>query len=239
VDFSSDGKYLATGGRDNQIIIWDIESVPAVKIKSFVNRSPIVSVIFINSDTIIFAGEDGSVILRNIKSDDLIPIYKSDTGKPLCLAWNKKEKILFAGCSDGSLFSFKDKFSVTSKYTGHTAGIEMIRFNSDFSLFATASRDRTIRLYFYNEFFNRGNTVGGSVHLKNINSRVRSMCFTSNNKLAAGLSDRMIYVWETSSEKLASDICTLIHRDLTSSEWNDIVGTDIPYEKCCQTKFLR
>ena len=57
------------------------------------------------------------------------------------------------------------------------------------------------------------------------------MIFTGDNKLAAGLSDKSIRVWETASERLALMICDLVTRDLTQEEWNEMVGAEIPYEK--------
>ena len=113
----------------------------------------------------------------------------------------------------------------------HDAGIDLIIFNSDFSLLATSSWDKTIKFYNYHEFFELGNTIGGAEHIRNINYRARSLAFTSDNKLAAGLSDKSIRVWETTSAKLALMICDLLTRDMTHEEWNEMVGADIPYEK--------
>ena len=147
--------------------------------------------------------------------------------------------MLFAGCSDGSLLTFSmvnGVFTDPSKYIQHEAGIEILAFNSDYSLLATSSRDRTIKLYFYDEFFERGNVIGGVVHFNDLNSRIRSMIFTRSNKLTAGLSDKSIRLWETSSVKLASSICSTVNRDLTASEWNVMVGEDIPFETCCNKK---
>ncbi|MGD0343253.1 MAG: hypothetical protein ABSA76_16255, partial [Bacteroidales bacterium] len=63
--------------------------------------------------------------------------------------------------------------------------------------------------------------------------RARSLIFTGNNKLVAGMSDKSIMVWETSSQKLVSMICSLVKRDMTASEWTDNVGVEVPYEKTC------
>jgi hypothetical protein len=100
-------------------------------------------------------------------------------------------------------------------------------------LLATAGRDKAMRLFFYDEFFEKGNSIGGVARFDNLNNRIRSLCFTGDNRLVAGLSDKTIYIRETSSVKLAREICRLIHRDFTPAEWNDMVGSDIPYEPCC------
>jgi hypothetical protein len=59
------------------------------------------------------------------------------------------------------------------------------------------------------------------------------MIFTGNNKLVAGMSDKSIRVWETSSQKLVLMICDLVKRDMTISEWTYNVSAEIPYEKTC------
>jgi WD40 repeat protein len=192
--------------------------------------------VFAGSDTIISAQEDGSILLWNIKEVTNTTIYLSITEKPLCLAWNNNKKVLFAGCSDGSILSFdfnSNKSAEPLKYPVHTAGIDLMTFNYDFSMLATSSWDKTIKFYRYHEFFELGNTVGGVVHLKNLNQRIRSMIFTDDNKLIAGLSDKSIRVWETSSPKIALKICELVKRNMTIKEWNDMVGQEIPYEKTC------
>jgi len=116
----------------------------------------------------------------------------------------------------------------------HTTGIDQMVFNNDFTLMATAAWDKVIRLYNYQEFFEMANSVGGAVDFDNLDARARSLMFTANNKLIAGMSDRTIRIWETSSGKLVSLICGLVKRDMTASEWTDNVGTGIPYEKTCK-----
>jgi WD40 repeat protein len=236
VAFDNDAKSMATAGSDSLIIIWNISQQPTVKTDTIKTQSSIKAVVFTGPDTVISAREDGTIILSDIKQGVNTSLYNSASGKPLCLAWNNKKKMLFAGCSDGSLIAIdlnKNKSSEPVRYAIHSAGIDLITFNSDFSLLATSGWDKTIRFYNYHEFFDLGNTVGGVENIKNLNQRTRSLIFTDDNKLVAGLSDKSIRVWETSSTKLSSMICDRIKRDLTVKEWNDMVGPDIPYEKTC------
>ena len=59
------------------------------------------------------------------------------------------------------------------------------------------------------------------------------MLFTDDGKLVASLSDKTIHLWESSSENLAEMICKIVRRDMTPVEWNNCVGTEVPYEKTC------
>jgi WD40 repeat protein len=239
IAFCSDKKYLATAGRDSSVIIWNINEMPALKINSLKTMSAVRTIIFCNADSVIYAQEDGNIILWDIKLNKNIPFYTSVTEKPLCLAWDENRKILFAGCSNGTLLLFNMIKGISfppAKYIVHTAGIDLIAFNSDFSLLATSSWDKTIKFYNYHEFFELENAVGGAEHIKNLNERTRSLIFTGNNELVGALSDKSIRIWETSSAKLASMICDLVKRDMTNAEWNEMVGAEIPYENTCSRR---
>jgi WD40 repeat protein len=236
VAFDKDAKFMATAGSDSLIIIWNVRQSPSVKVNTIKTKSSIKAVVFTSPDTVISAREDGTIIMSDIKQGINTSLFSSSSGKPLCLAWNNFNKLLFAGCSDGSLIAIdlnKKNPAANARYVVHTAGIDLITFNSDFSLLATSSWDKTISFYNYHEFFELANTVGGAVHIKDLNQRTRSLIFTDDHKLVAGLSDKSIRVWETSSTKLSSTICERIRRDMTIKEWNDMVGANIPYEKTC------
>jgi WD40 repeat protein len=236
IAFSTDNNFIAAAGRDSLIVIWDIRLQTVSKTKTINTNSPVKAILFCNADSIISAQEDGNLLLWNLKQTGNEILYSSITSKPLSLAWNNNKKILFAGCSDGTLLSLNlnhDKPLQLSKYIVHSAGIDLITFNNDFSLLATSSWDKTIKYYHYNEFFELGNSVGGVVQIRNLNSRTRSLIFADENELLAGISDKSIRLWETSSTRLATMICYLVKRDMTFIEWSDMVGTEIPYERTC------
>jgi len=60
------------------------------------------------------------------------------------------------------------------------------------------------------------------------------MIFTDDNKFIAGMSNKSLRLWETSSIRLASMICQIVKRDMISEEWTMYVGSEIPYEKTCR-----
>jgi hypothetical protein len=238
-EFLNDGKYLATAGRDSSMTIWDLGEETVSGVFTLRTGSGIKAMTFCGQDSIIIAQEDGSIILWQLIENRTSPIYRSETEIVLTLAWNRVKKILVAGCSSGSLLIFSlEKWNQTepSRFLIHESGVDLIIFSSDYSLMASSSYDKTIKFYDYHEFFELGNTVGGVKKFGSLNSRVRSMIFTNENKLGASLSDKSIRIWETSSEKLASLICSIVKRDLTIEEWSDMVGEEIPYETTCTGK---
>lgn len=233
--WSEDGNFLATGGKDSLIIIWNTKIQPASGLKTFKTSSSVRFLTFCSPDTIISIHDDGTINLWDVKNDTSELLFVRKQIQPLCAAWNRPEKTLLTGCSKGVVISTylasKPYHSLLENY--HNSGISHITFNRDFSLLAIASWDKVIKLYNYHKFFELANTVGGVITINNVDARVRSLIFTHDNKLVSGMSDKSIRIWETSSQKLASLICGLVKRDMTDSEWTDFVGTEIPYEKTC------
>lgn len=236
VAFSSDGRLLATAGRDSTATVWNVSEKPASIVASLKPGSGIRSMVFINDEKVVLAIEDGRLLIWDTGINLSTTLYSSAPEKPLCLAWDDRRKNLIAGLSGGTLIVFDMTGTTTAeplKYPIHTSGIDIIRFSDDYSLMATSSWDKTIKIIDYNEYFGKGNLVGGARFIKYLNSRIRSMAFSNDNKLLAGMADQTIRIWETSSERLAEMICDLANRNMTSTEWNEMVGTGIPYEKTC------
>ena len=232
--WSKEGNYLATGGNDSLIIIWSTTSGTGEPVKTLKGTSGIRDLTFCNTDSLISAHEDGSIYLWDLKSSSSELIYPSSYEKALCLAWNNSRRNLLAGTSGGTilLFNLSQKPIEPVKYASHTTGINQLIFNKDFSMVASAAWDKAIRIYNYHEFFDLNNFVRGVINIDNLNSRARTMIFNRGNKLLAGMSDRSIRLWETSSQKLVSMICELVNRDMTDSEWAGYIGSE-PYEKTC------
>jgi WD40 repeat protein len=236
--FSQDGKHIITGGKDSTIIIWNVQTSNATAEKSIKTKSPIKSLVYLNNEEeLAVAQEDGKILIRNIKTGEEKILFKPIAAKPTCLAFNKSNNTLFAGFSDGTVkfFDLKSSDSKSQEYKTHLTAIELITFNSDYSLLATAAADKTIKIYHTHYFFQNRTSAGNSTELKNHNSKVKSIIFTSDNRLVAGCTDRTVRIWETSSEKLADKICAILKTSISESDWKTIVGEDIPYEKTCST----
>lgn len=235
VAFSENAELLAVAAGDSSLLIYDLNN-KALIINSLTTGSTVRALAFCSKDSLLAAQDDGSIVLYDLKNKSDIILFSSDSERPLSLAWNSKAKSLAAGFSNGNLCLFKlidSRFMQHETYVVHASGIDLLTYNKDLTLLATASWDKTIRFFNYGEFFDRNNTFGGSRHITDLNLRVRSMIFTGDNKLAAGLSDKSIRVWETSSEKLATSICNIVKRDMTTEEWDQMVGTEIPYQNTC------
>jgi len=233
--WNNNRNHLITGGTDSLIIIWDTGANEIISINTIKAPSSVKSLTLCGNDSVISVHDDGSIFLWNLRNSTSELLFSSEIEKPLCLAWNKNENSLLAGCSNGNilLFKLKNKPYLYSRFAAQTTGINLLIFNDDCSLVATAAWDKVIRLYNYHKFFDLLNSVGGAISIENLNLRARSVWFTHDNKLVAGMSDKSIRIWETSSQKLVSLICKLVKKDMTDSEWKDNVGQEVPYEETC------
>lgn len=229
--WSEDGKSIATGGSDSMIIIWN-SSDPVRELKA---NAAIRDLTFCGTDTLASVNDDGSISIWYLKNSSNEILYESPGEKALCIAYNRIRGYLFAGNEDGIIlwFDLRKVREHYGRYASHTTGIDHLIFNKDFSLVATAAWDKTIRIYNYLEFFEQHNFVKGVKSIEDLDSRARTLIFTVENKLVAGMSDCTIRLWETSSLNLASRICGIVNRDMIPDEWNSYIGLEIPYEKTC------
>lgn len=209
VAFSPREDILALAFNDSSTIILNL---PGGETVNFRNREEVTCLAFDNAGNLYTGCTSGKIYLRNQAGGEIKEVLSAEM-IPLSLLWNEHEHSLFAGFTDGSITVARviDGAPLSKKeYNVHSSGTELMSFSDDFSLFATAGRDKTIRLYFYDEFFRNGNMAGGTVLLRDLTGRIRSLTFTPGKKLAAGLSGNEIRIWETSPERLASDIKNIL-----------------------------
>jgi WD40 repeat protein len=216
--FSTDGDNAAIALSDSSVIVKNLSTDKTFEFKA---PSAVECLSLCGPDSIYLACDNGSVCLGTRGNKNVTQILQTSSVKPLSLCWNGGREELIIGYSDGSMLVSglrNGAFQSPLKYIVHSAGIELMAFNNDYSLFASAGRDNTIRLYFYNEFIKNGNLAGGTVLIKDLAGRVRSISLTPDNKLAAGLSDKTLRVWETSARKLAEGIGNILEKDFRVTE---------------------
>jgi WD40 repeat protein len=239
--WSENGDLLATGGKDSLIIIWNTNIQPASGLKTFKATSSIKFLTFCGNDTIISIHDNGSINLWELNKDSCNLLYISKQARPVCAAWQRPSKFLVTGCDDGTIiFSHLNrKFPQSVEIVGYNSGIHQLAFNHDFTLLAMVTWDKVIRLFNFEEYFFRDDNIGAGINIDDLTVSTRSLIFTNDNRLVAGMSDKSIRIWITSSRELASLICNMVKRDMTDQEWRALVGSDIPYEKTCGSNSLQ
>lgn len=239
--FSADDNHLATSGKDSTIISWNLQEQKTVQENTLKATAAIKSLIYLNNgDELVSAQEDGGIVVWNFKKGAGEILFKSKKFKPLCMALNKSKNNLLVGFSDGTLTSIDLNYTSIEKvkhwdFKAHSGAVEYVKFNNDYSLVASASSDKTIKFYTFNSYFENYNSIGSSTEMKNYNSKVKSIIFTSDNRIITGCADKSIRILEISTEKLVDKICSLLKTNMPESDWKSIVGEEIPYEKTCKS----
>jgi WD40 repeat protein len=113
------------------------------------------------------------------------------------------------------------------RLTGHTDTVNRVAFSPDGALLATASSDRTLRLW---------DTATGKPHgppLTGHADRVIGVAFSPDgSRLATSGTDGTVRLWNPSFDSWVDVGCTMVSRNLSLSEWND-VAPGLPYERTC------
>ncbi|TAL61826.1 MAG: hypothetical protein EPN85_03970 [Bacteroidetes bacterium] len=223
--FSPDFTTVAAAGKDSMLTIWNVQSGKVIKeinMKSFVKTILYTS----NENSLAVITENGEVNLISVSEGSIQNIYSSQTSLPLCGTYIPQKNTLACGFSDGKIRLFNLSASGKVNQLGdNITRVEQISVKNN--MLAVSCSDKTIKIY------ELGNTDLKPIHLKDHKTKVRSLIFDKENKIIAGCEDKTIRVWDTSSDKIAEKLCSLLTRNMTLIEWKQFVGEKIEYEKTC------
>ena len=193
ISYSPDGKYLASGGNDDTIKIWDVESEQCVKIllvHSWVNSvcySP-------DGRYLASGGQNDTIKIWDVESEQCVKIllgrssvttvcYSPD-GRYLASANNNTVKIWDV-----------ENGQCVKTLLGHSYYVESVCFTTDGKHLASGGSNGTIKIWDINSKKCIKTLLGHS-------SVISSVCFTEDGKyLASGCYDKTIKIWKIESGK--------------------------------------
>nr|NQU91330.1 caspase family protein [Bacteroidota bacterium] len=218
--YSSTGKYIAAGGNDNKIVIWNPDNEePAFKLSGHISN--INSLRFSKDDNFLFSGGDDKTLKYwDVMSRSLIcsvptkyyvnSIAICPDEKYILTACGNKQDVFRKNATelvewDRSLLSEYNKKEpvVFPKYfTGHTYPVMDAVYNSDGTVLASCSVDNSIIIW--------DKESGNILHeLEGHSSTVNSLAFTHDDKtLISGGSDALIKLWNVEGGKNTMNILT-------------------------------
>lgn len=145
------------------------------------------------------------------------------------IAISKNNKVAI-GQENGTVkvFGLNDT-SDLEQLVGHSALVNAIRFSSDNQFIATASNDKTVRLW------NNRNLTDQPITLADFDQWTQSISFSpDNSKVLVGTARNQVKVFPTNRGDMSGLLCEkYLNRNMTEKEWATYVG-DLEYEKTCK-----
>jgi len=228
-NLGNSGSFLSAG-TNNKILKWDYSSFAPTTLVSLVSR-PLALATSRNGSRAAISTGNGRIYTLNINDPASMHEVNSFGGNQVrALDYSPDQHYLAAGMLDGSVKVLSgDGRRVIANLYGPGARLSAIEFSPDGRFLVAASNDGNVYLW------NAMKWDDPPVVFNENNGFVLSLCFNRNSSyFYSGSVDYPRMVGRPSDpDRMASDFCSLLSRNLTLEEWTQYYGEDIPYQETC------
>ncbi len=234
IEFAPDGKgFFARDNSGRSIKYSDLVSAKEV-IKSNVKLTAID--LSPDGSQLAGAGDNGSLFIWDVKNNFEMREIKNLARSITSVSFTKDKGQLVIGDYSGQIKILNNELVVRT-LSGHISPVEQIKFNHKGNFMATASKDKTVRLWNFSKLNEQ------PIVLSDHHDWIWSIAFTPDDEqLLAGLQstsetlkgvEETIHAWPTKIETMSNILCGEISRNMTKEEWDLYVGDDLTYETTC------
>jgi WD40 repeat protein/serine/threonine protein kinase len=214
---SADGRWLASGGEDGVIMLWDMTTFIPLAELTTEQMSPVYSLAFAPDGAMLAAGHlDGTIIqwdLHGLTTGTAGPIPQQTLGghqgAVRTLAYSPDGRLLASGGVDKQvmLWDAAAAARLGEPLTGHADFVHTVAFSPDGRLLASGSKDDSILLWDVASLLNSNiSQPADPLPLIGHTDWVNSVAFSPNSRLLASAgSDGLILLWDTTTGQLAGE----------------------------------
>ncbi|MEG4943577.1 serine/threonine-protein kinase [Microcoleus sp. F4-D5] len=196
VAVSPDSSILASGGDDNNVILWDLKT--GRRVRTIPAHKAAVNAVAFSSDgqTLASCSDDKTVRLWNVKTGHRLRTLSGHAGGVNAIALSRDGKTLASGSQDKTVRLWNlGTGEVRRIITGHGGPVNAVAFSPNGQIVASASTDNTIRL---------SNVQDGkrTRTFKGHSSWVRTIAFSPDSRsLIGGGGDIIVWDLKTGKER--------------------------------------
>ncbi|MEG3858286.1 serine/threonine-protein kinase [Microcoleus sp. herbarium12] len=193
---SPDSSILASGGGDNNVILWDLKTGRRVRTIA-AHKAPVNAIAFSSDGQTLASGSDDKTVrVWNVRTGSRLLTLSGHTGGVNSIALSRDGQTLASGSEDKSVRLWNlDTAEVRRIITGHGGAVNAVAFSPNGQVVASASSDNTIRL---------SNVQDGkrTRTFKGHSSWVRTIAFSPDSRiLISGGGDIIVWDLKTGKER--------------------------------------
>jgi WD40 repeat protein len=214
-----DAGLLALADADNQVLLWDVSTTPAVSTTLTESLSARVGALaFDLQGTLLYGGDaQGRIFQWDVARQRLNTTVTQQSGLPISsLAIDPTGKLLAAASYDNALYLWRLpslRPQGSGVLVGHTRPASSVAFHPNGKLLASSSLDGSIILWDVETQQQVGSPLRGH------GAPVNAVAFSPNGRwLASGGDDHAVILWPMTSDAWVDTACRIVDRSLTAAE---------------------
>jgi len=223
------GNFLSAG-TGNEILKWDYSSFTPSTLLTLQSR-PLAIVSTSDGSRAVIGTAAGRLLSVNVNDPDGITEVNRFVSNPIrSLAFSPGQRYLAAGMLDGSVKVLSgDGKRIVYDLFGPRARVSAVEFSPDGSLLVAASNDGDVYMW------NTSKWGDPPVIFTENKGFMLSLCFSGNGDFfyTGSVDFPRLVGRPVDPDKMANNYCSLLSRNLTTEEWTQYFGIDIPYEETC------